>query len=199
MLTSNKISSLVIDTLRDQTRGQNIVVLCFYCDYQAQRDQSAVSMIGDLLRQIFQGTAEVQREIQNAFNESKWRGGQCCQLPAMLQLFIGAISSIGRVYICVDAVDELPPKNRSEFLGALRQIVQDAPNTRLFLTGRPHILAEFGKYFMSGVYFIHIVVNKGDITRYLSHMIDNDGCPDLMTEDLKNEIMKTMLGDASEM
>ena len=158
-----------------------------------------MNLIGDLLRQIAQGAAEVQREIQSAFNESKWRGGQGCQLPAMLQLFIRVISSIGRVYICVDAVDELLPKNRSEFLGALRQIVQDAPNTRLFLATRPHIRAELSKYLTNGVYPIHIVVDQGDITRYLSHMIDNDGSPNLMTEDLRNEIMKTMLGEVSEM
>ena len=44
-----QISSLVIDTLREQTRGQNIAVLYLYCDYQTQNDQSAVNMIGSLL------------------------------------------------------------------------------------------------------------------------------------------------------
>ena len=55
MLTSNYISSLVIDTLSKQPYGQNIAVLYLYCDYQAQKDQSAVNMIGGLLRQIALG------------------------------------------------------------------------------------------------------------------------------------------------
>ena len=44
-----------------------------------------------------------------------------------------------RAYIYVDAVDELLPQNRSEFLRALRQVVQEASNARLFLTGRTYI------------------------------------------------------------
>jgi len=122
-------------------------------------NQSAVNMIGDLLRQVGWGGAEVRREIQNAFNESKWRGSQACQLPAMLQFFIRAISSIRRVYICVDAVDELLPKNRSEITDALRQIIQEAPNTRLFLTGRPHVRGELDKHLTKGAYIIYIVLD----------------------------------------
>ena len=52
MLTNNKISSLVIDTLQKQARGQNTAVIFLYCDYQAQKEQSAVNMIGGLLRQV---------------------------------------------------------------------------------------------------------------------------------------------------
>ena len=55
MLTCNEISSLVIDTLREQASGQNISVLSLYCDHQARKDQSAVNMIGGLLRQVTLG------------------------------------------------------------------------------------------------------------------------------------------------
>ena len=80
MLTSNKTSSLVIDALREQTRGQNIAVLSLYCDYQTQRDQSVVNMIGGLLKQVVLGAPRVPREIISAFGESKRGGGQGLRL-----------------------------------------------------------------------------------------------------------------------
>ena len=120
----------------------------------------------------------------------------------MLKLFVKTVSSIERVYICFDAMDELLSENRSELLRSLRQIVRDAPNIRLFLTGRPHIRAELDKYLTKGAYIIHIVVDQGDIERYVSRRMeddDDDGDPDLMPDDLKNDILKTMLERASEM
>ena len=200
MLTSNKISSLVIDTLRKETRGQNIAVIFLYCDYQAQKDQSAVSMIGGLVRQAALRAPRIPSEIKSAFDESKRDGGDGPQLPDMVKLFIKVVGSIEVVYLCVDAVDEVLPQHRLELLRALRQILQEAPNVRLFLTGRPYIRAELDKHLTEGAYTIHIVADQGDITKYLiQKMGDDDQDPSLMTDDLKNDIMKTMLETASEM
>jgi len=201
MLTRDYNSSLVIDSLCDQTYGHNIAVLSLYCDYQAQKDQSAVNMIGGLLRQVALGPAEIVGEIQNAFDRSRQGGGKGLRLQEMLGLFVSIVGSLERVYICVDAMDELVPEHRSEFLRALRQITQEAPNTRLFLTGRPHIRGELDNHLTKGVYTIHIVPDQGDITRYLSRKMDDAGArdPDLMTESLRNDITKTMLKKASGM
>ena len=195
MLTSNKISSLVIDTLRDRDAGQNIAVLGLYCDYQGQKDQSAVNMIGGLLRQVVWGAAE----IRSAFNESKRRGGQSLRMQDMLKLFVKVISSMDRVYICVDAVDELPPESRSEFLRGVRQIIQDAPRARLFLTARPCISAELDRHLTKGAHIIHIMADQGDITRYLNYKMDNDQDSDLMAIDLRHDIIETILDKSSEM
>ena len=71
MLTNNKISSLVIDTLRERTCGQDIAVLSLYCDYQAHKDQSVVNMIGGLLRQVALRAATIPSEIKSAFDKFK--------------------------------------------------------------------------------------------------------------------------------
>ena len=200
MLIGNKNSSLVIDTFREQTSAETIVVLFLYCDYQMQKDQSAVNMIGSLLSQFVLEAAQIPLEIQQAF-ELKKRGHQALRLPDLLKLFVETITSIERVYICFDAMDELLPDNRSELLRALRQIIRDAPNIRLFLTGRPHIREELDKYFSKGAYTIHIVADQGDIARYVSRKMedDDDRDPGLMPDDLKSDILKTMIEKASEM
>jgi len=201
MLTRDYNSSLVIDTLCDQAYGHNIAVLSLYCDYQAQKDQSAVNMIGGLLRQVALGPAGIVGEIQNAFDRSRQGGGKGLRLEEMLGLFVKIVSSFERVYICVDAMDELVPDHRSEFLRALQQITQEALNTRLFLTGRPHIRGELDNHLTKSVYTIHIIPDQGDIAKYLRRKMDDAGArdPDLMTENLKNDIMKTMLEKASGM
>ena len=123
----NKTSSLVIDSLREQTCGENIVVLFLYCDYQVQNDQSVVNIIGSLLSQIVLEAMQIPSVVQRTFG-LKRRGRQALRLPDMVKLLIGTVSSFERVYICFDAVDELLPDNRSELLRALRQIIRNAPN-----------------------------------------------------------------------
>ena len=201
MLTNNGVSSLVIDTLRKQVRGQNVAVLSLYCDYQAQKDQSAVNLIGALLRQVALRARGIPGEIKSAFDEAMQEGGEGLRLPDMVELFVKSIDSIELVYLCVDAVDEVLREHRPDFLRALRQIICDTPNTRLFLIGRPYIRGELDGYFTKGAKVIQVVADQGDITKYLSQRID-DGRrqdPDLMTEDLENDIMRTMLEKASEM
>jgi len=178
-----------------------MAVIFLYCDYQTQKDQSAVNMIGGLIRQAALRAPRIPSEIKSAFDESKQEGGDGLQLPDMVKLFVQVIGSIEVVYLCVDAVDEMLPQHRLEFLRALRQIVQEAPNVRLLLTGRPCIRAELDKHLTKRAYDIHIVADQRDITRYLSRKMDDDDDqdPGLMTEDLKNDIMKTMLEKASEM
>jgi len=158
-------------------------------------------MIGSLLSQVALRAVGNMGEIRNAFEKSKHGGGKGLRLPEMVKLFISTIGFLERVYICVDAMDELVPQHRSEFLRALREIVLEAPNTRLFLTGRPHVRGELDKHLTKGAYTIHIVPDQGDIARYLNQKMDEDDDrdPDLMTENLKNNIMKTMLEKTSEM
>ena len=201
MLTNNKISSLVIDTLRMQARGQNTAVILLYCDYQAQKDQSAVNMIGSLVRQTALQAPRIPNEIQIAFDESKREGGNGLQLPDMVKLFVKVAGYMKVVYLCVDAVDEVLPQHRLEFLRALKQILQDAPNMRLFLTGRPYVRAEVDKHLTEEAYAIQIVADQRDIVHYLTRKMDDndDQDPGLMTEDLKNNIMTIMVEKVSEM
>jgi len=158
-------------------------------------------MIGNLLRQVTVGAVGIVGEIRNAFEKARRGGGKSLGLAEMVQLFVNTIGFLHRVYICVDAIDELLPQHRSEFLRALSQIVQGAPNTRLFLTGRSHIRGGLDRHLTMRAYTIHIVPSRGDIARYISWRMDGDKDwdSDLMTENLKKEITKIILEKASEM
>ena len=110
MLTSNKISSLVIDALRKQTRRPNIAVVFLYCDYQVQKDQSAVNMIGSLIRQAALQAPRIPSEIKSAFDESRGGGGYGLQLPDMVKLFVEVTGYLEVMYLQINAVPEaIPP------------------------------------------------------------------------------------------
>ena len=71
MLTGRDISSLVVDRLCDQARGQNTAVACFYFDFAARKEQSATNVLGSLLKQIVSGMGIIPEEISRAFQEHK--------------------------------------------------------------------------------------------------------------------------------
>ena len=63
MLTSFHRSSLVVDTLCDRARGQNIAVTCFYFDFAAGKEQTSENMLGALLKQVVGGLDKIPEEI----------------------------------------------------------------------------------------------------------------------------------------
>ena len=89
VLTSSGVSSLVIDSLCDQARGQNAAAACFYFDFAAQKEQLSTSMLGSLLKQAMGGLGEVPAEIARAYQDQKkvigGRGPQISDIVKMLQ------------------------------------------------------------------------------------------------------------------
>jgi len=89
MLTSRDVSSLVIDSLCDRARGQNVAVACFYFDFAAQKEQSSTSTLGALIKQVVSGLEEVPGEIAEAYEDQKkvigGRGPQLSYIVEMLQ------------------------------------------------------------------------------------------------------------------
>jgi len=51
MLTLCDHSSLAVDWLSDQTKGQNTAALCFYFDFKARKEQMATTILGSRQKQ----------------------------------------------------------------------------------------------------------------------------------------------------
>ena len=176
MLTSQDVSSLVIDSLCDRAREGNAAVACFYFDFAARKEQSSTSMLGALLKQVG-GLGEVLGEIVK-----------------MLQ----TTSSEKRTFICIDALDECAAEHRVKLLDSLRQILQKSPGTRIFATGRPHIQDEIRRRISGRVTTIRITPKGGDVIGYLRTRLNEDTNPDAMDSSLEADILK-IPEDISEM
>ena len=190
MLTSRGHSSLVVDRLCDQTRGQNTAVTCFYFDFAARKEQSATSMLGSMLRQVISGMERVPEEISWALNEHKkavsGRRPQLADVVKMLQL----ITSSQHTIMCIDALDECAGVQRVKLLDSLNQILAKSPGTRIFATGRPHIRTEIERRLVGRVVTVSVGPTKDDIITYLRVRLSEDETPDEMDESLEAEILE---------
>ena len=199
MLTSRGGSSLVVDRLGDQIKGQIAAVTCFYFDFAARKEQSATSIFGSLVKQIVSGMERIPDEISRAFQEQKKVAGGCGPQLADLVKMLQAITSSHPTFVCVDALDECQGVQRARVLDSLKQILERSPGTRIFVTGRPHIRAEMEKRFAGRMISVSICPTRGDIIEYLRVRLSEDEMPDAMDESLEVEILEKIPESVSEM
>ena len=193
------VSSLVVDTLYEQAVGQGAAVACFYFDFAAREEQSPTAILGSVLKQIVDGPDEVPKRIVKAFQDRRRIiGGQGLALAEIVE-FLQDISFSRRTFICIDALDECREEIRPELLNSLNQILQMSPDTRLFLTGRPHIWSEVQEHLGVRAATRSITPTRGDVTIFLRAKLREDAIPDAMDAGLEEEIIQNILDTFSEM
>ena len=150
-LTARNTSSLVIDSLCDQAKKENIAVAGLYCDFLSQQEQTITNIMGAILKQLVV-KGGIPNYVRKAFKEGKTElGGRGLRLADLMGMLRTAMASLPQVFICVDALDEFLPKCLPDLLESLRDIVRGSPTTRIFLTGRPHIREDIQRYFTKAV------------------------------------------------
>jgi len=126
VLTCRDFISLVVDRLCDQAGGQNSAVTCFYLEFAVRKEQSAIAMLGSLLKQIVSGMEVIPEDISRAFQEQKkamggW-GPQLLEVVRMLE----TITSSQTTFVCIGALDECV-----EYL--VGEVNENEPNTPIVL------------------------------------------------------------------
>src|SRR5207302_1172531 len=100
---------------------------------------------------------------------------------------------------CVDALDECAAGYRVKLLDSLNQILERSSDTRLFMTGRPHIRPEIERCLGGRVASLSISPKTDDIIGYLRTRLHEDTTPYAMDGNLEAEILKKIPEDISEM
>jgi len=124
-------------------------------------------------------------------------GGRRLQLPDIVKICT-SVTSLRRTFICVDALDECVPRHRLEVPGALGQILRGSPNTRVFITGRPHTRGMVERQLGGRTLIISIVSREDDIVRYLHARLEKDTTPEEIDSFLENDIINSILEKLSE-
>ena len=191
-LTDWDNSSLVIDKLCDEAAEENTAVACFYFDFAARNEQSPVNVLGSLLRQLVSGLDGIPEAVVRSFrNQKKVIGGRGLQVSGILKMF-QIITATKRTFICVDALDECVPEYRIIILESLRQLVQEALSTRIFVTGRSHIRSEVERKLNGVVNFLLIEPTGDDVVTYLREKLRNDTTREMMNSALEANIMESI-------
>jgi len=163
----------------------------FYCDFRDQREQTTTNIVGAILKQLVV-RGEVLEHVQKAFQKAKKEvGGRGLRLPDMVQMLKEVVVALPRVFICIDALDECIPKHLLELLVSLKDIFQESPRTRLFVTGRPQIRTEITRYF-TGSIMVPISPKTHDIVRYLEKKLEMDTESDAMSGALRADILRVI-------
>ena len=199
MLIGRDVSSLVVDRLCDQARGQNTAVTCFYFDFAARKEHSATNMLGSLLKQVVGGMERIPEQVSRAFqDQKKVIGGRGPRLPDVVKM-LQTITSSQRTFVCIDALDECAAVHRVKLLNSLQQILEKSPLTRIFIIGRPYIRTEIKKRLATRVISVPISSSRNDIIEYLRARLDEDETPNAMDEGLKADILGKIPQNMSEM
>ena len=197
-LTKRNASSLVIDSLCDQARNEELAVACLYYDFLAQEEQTVANIMGAILKQLV-GRGDIPEDVREAFQGGKREiGGRGPRLPDLMRMLKIAIAPLPQIFICIDGLDECLPKDLPNLLESLRDIVRESPRTRIFLTGRPHIKEAIQRYLTKAV-VIPISPNQDDIKNYVEMRLDRDDEPEAMNKDLRADIVTTILEKMSDM
>ena len=183
----------MIDTLCDGIGEDNVAVAYVYCDFSTPNAQSANTVLGSLLRQVVGALTQIPDDVQTAFERAKRQVDGCgLRLLEIIQMLIKSLSCLKWSFICIDALDEFPLKFRPQLWECLQRVVRQCPNTRLFVTGRPHIRDEVGKYFPRTAGMLPISPSKDDIGLYLRMRLERDPEFDVMDDDLRADILKVI-------
>jgi len=191
-------SSLVVDKLLKGIDGDGVAVAYVYCDFTTRNMQSTSAVLGSVLRQVVGTFAEIPDDIQQAFERAKRQSDGCgLLLPEILDMLTKSLSSL-KGFICIDALDEFPTKQRAQLWDSLRRVVRECPNTRLFLTGRPQIRAEVEDYLPEEAAMVTIEPTSEDIRRYiekrLGEVLDKSIIGEELQGDVKRAIPKKVAG-----
>ena len=174
------------------------MVAGLYCDYLDRKEQTTSNVLGAMLKQLMR-SGTVSDDMFKAFEDAKRHfGGVRPEVPDLLKMLKAAIRQRQRVVICIDGLDESLAAHRIGLLSALRAIVCELPNVRLFLTGRPFIRPEVERYFPN-VDTILVSPTREDTEAFLRIKLDEDPEPDAMDDRLRADIMEIIPETISEM
>ena len=190
------ISSIVIDHLESKfPQSDGIGIAYVYCDYRDQEEQTVVNIVGSILIQLLLQISNPLR-LPNVTRRLEDKKQQCKRVKTADILFSlrFLLLEFKHVFICLDALDELKPKDRIDLLNLIHSEFNPAVENRVFLTGRHQIKPEVDQRFQQGTTEIEIIADASDIRAYLHHKIVEDTHinSDSMNGHLQADIVNTI-------
>jgi len=130
------IAAIAIDHLLKIAQSSSTGVAYVYCNYKAQEEQDATSLLAAILKQLVQARSSLVGPVAQLYQRHASQGTK----PSLNEIF-GALQSVltnhSTVYVVIDALDECQDSNstRRQFLEKLRDL-QAGIDLRLMVTSR---------------------------------------------------------------
>ncbi|KAI5798436.1 hypothetical protein FPQ18DRAFT_122168 [Pyronema domesticum] len=145
------MSTLVIDILSvlPFIDGNRIAVAYVYCDYRDNVQQTAVNMVGALLKQVIDAHSDhLPAGTVDFLKQRRRKDKGRLSLEESYHFLESTLQSFSRFYISVDALDECLDEQRKDFLHSIVSLLKRFEHVaRIFTTGRPHMKEPIKKTF----------------------------------------------------
>lgn len=140
------IAAIVIDHLLKAVQSSAVGVAYVYCNYKAQGEQDAASLLAAILKQLVQTRPSIVEPVERLRKKYANLGTNKPSADETFGALQSVIAEFSTTYVVVDALDESPNGDgtRHRFLGQLRAL-QAKSDVRLVFTSRfiPDIVDEF--------------------------------------------------------
>jgi hypothetical protein len=180
LIVGHYFSSLVVDHLSTTFAGENVFVAFLYCDYRDREQQSAVNLIGGLLKQALVSAKKAPEEIIGSLSKVK-KERKSLELSDTCQALSLTLQTFDRVYLCIDALDECDEGHRGCFIDCIQELVTaDIINSqpiKLFFTARPQIkdyIVTRPSISSLNPLSMTLEANSGDIATYVTDKLEKD-------------------------
>ena len=91
-----------------------------------------MSLLGSLLKHVVNGMESIREQISRSFmRHKKGISGRALRLPDS-QKMLQSIMSSQPTFICIDTLDQGVVVHRAKILYALKQILEESQDTRIF-------------------------------------------------------------------
>jgi hypothetical protein len=153
------IAAITIDYLLELGHG----VAYVYCNYKAQEEQDASSMLTAILKQLVQGRLSSIEPIELLHQRHADRGTSP-SLDEICSALREVLAHYPSVYIVIDALDECQDGTRRQFLSRLRDL-QAERDVRLMVTSR--FIPEIADAFQEATR-LEIRASREDVKRFVA-------------------------------
>jgi Cdc6-like AAA superfamily ATPase len=155
------LATIATSHLESEHCDKDEVVVCLYCDYNQQREQSLSYLLRNILHQLVSAKEHLPYVVQK-MREKHDKQRTNPSLDEIERALRVVMQTFSRVWVVVDALDECEPALQESFYTKLCSLASQ-PNTALMVTSRP--LPKIQELF-AGVPRINIVSSKSDMQLY---------------------------------
>jgi hypothetical protein len=182
--------SVLVDKLsKDCSDSLKIGVACVYLDLGNQSKQTTTGIIGVITKQLLGQLPRIPKRIGDIWRQHRLNNASIEQIKEML---CEACEAFTETYICIDALDEC--KDRSTLLDYFTKAHSTVNSIRLICTGRPHIHQSIINIALLNPHMVTIKACESDLRKFIKWRIEKDNKPAYMNQELKEEIIQTLLG-----
>ncbi|KAL9025778.1 MAG: hypothetical protein Q9180_007594, partial [Flavoplaca navasiana] len=185
------IAAIATDQLLKLAQGSSHGVAYIYCNYKAQEEQDASSLLAAILKQLVQSRLSTVEHIERLHQKHTSQGTKA-SLDEIHSTLRDVLAHYPTVHVVIDALDECQDGTRHQFLAKFRGL-QAGRDVRLMLTARP--LPDIEDAF-KGALKLEVKASEKDVKRFVAGQIyrlprciqRNPALQDLVQEKIVNAV-----------